>query len=191
MPFVAVTTLAARRPGATAAAVAALVSIVAATPQVTALASSGSSHRSHSGSHSGGHHSGSSAAPVPSGPPNLLTSADGTLHTAVGVYADCTGQTPLTTTESAVDTCIRGRTYFVGHNPGVFTPLMHMVVGSLITWYDGRGVAHRYRIVAVRDGAGGAGATPLAITTRHVDAQFQTCAVANGSVDRVLDAVNG
>jgi hypothetical protein len=124
---------------------------------------------------------------VPGGPTDLLTSADGTLHTAVGVYTDCTGAAPVPTGMAAVDTCVRGRTYFVGHNQGVFTPLMHMGVGSLLTWYDAGGAVHRYRVVAVRDTAGGA--RPLTTTTRRVDAQFQTCAVANGSVDRILDAV--
>jgi hypothetical protein len=188
MTLVSVTTACARRPGATAAVVAAVVSLAAAAPSISAQASSGSSHRSHSGDHHGsGSGSGSSPAPAPGGPTNLLTSADGTLHTAVGVYTDCTGASPLTTTSAAVDTCIGGRTYFVGHNPGVFTPLMHMGVGSLITWYDGRGVAHPYRVVAVRDATGGA--QPLTTATRRVDAQFQTCAVSNGSVDRILDAV--
>src|SRR5207237_1096317 len=81
---------------------------------------------------------------------------------------------------AAVDTCVRGRTYFVGHNQGVFTPLMHMGPGSLITWYDARGAVHRYRVVAVRDAAGGA--HPLTTSSHRVDAQFQTCALANGSV---------
>jgi hypothetical protein len=43
-------------------------------------------------------------------------------------------------------------------------------------------------VVAVRDTAGGA--RPLTTSSRRVDAQFQTCAVADGSVDRILDAVN-
>jgi hypothetical protein len=64
---------------------------------------------------------------------------------------------------------------------------MHMGVGSLLTWYDAAGAVHRYRVVAVRDTPGGA--RPLTTATRRVDAQFQTCAVADGSVDRILDAV--
>jgi len=183
MTFVALTTAPAARPGVLAAAIATVVSLAAVAPYVSAVASSGSSH--HHGGSSG--HGASAPAPAPGGPTNLLTSADGTLHTGVGVYSDCTGAAPVPADIAAVDTCIRGRTYFVGHNQGVFTPLMHMGVGSLLTWYDAGGAVHRYRVVAVRDTAGGA--RPLTTTTRRVDAQFQTCAVANGSVDRILDAV--
>jgi hypothetical protein len=185
MTFVSVTTTCARRRGATAGALAALVSAAALAPCVTAVASGGSSHhRSHASTRSSGH---GSPAPAPGGARNLLTSADGTLNTAVGVYSDCSGATAVPTGMAAVDTCIRGRTYFVGHNQGVFTPLMHMGVGSILTWYDARGAVHRYRVVAVRDTP--AGARPLTTTAHRVAAQFQTCAVTNGSVDRILDAV--
>lgn len=183
MTFVRVTTACARRRGVIAVALAILGPLAALAPWIPAAARSGSSHHSSSGH--GGHST--APAPAPGGPRNLLTSADGTLNTAVGVYSDCTGAAPVPTDMAAVDTCIRGRTYFVGHNQGVFTPLMHMGPGSLLTWYDARGVVHRYRVVAVRDTAGGA--RPLTTTTRRVDAQFQTCAVADGSVDRILDAV--
>jgi hypothetical protein len=184
MTLVSVTTICARRRGVLAGALAALVSAAALAPCVSAVASAGSSHRSHAASGSSAH---GSPAPAPGGPRNLLTSADGTLNTAVGVYSDCSGATAVPTDMAAVDTCVRGRTYFVGHNQGVFTPLMHMDVGSVITWYDGRGAVHHYRVVAVRDAAGGA--HPLTTTTHRVAAQFQTCAVADGSVDRILDAV--
>ena len=160
-----------------------------------AIALASSSHGSHSGSHgsSQGHSRGSGGSGdhgtsgAPGGPRNLLTSADGTLNTAVGVYTDCSGASPVPATMAAVDTCIRGRTYFVGHNQGVFTPLMHMTVGSVLTWYDSHGGVHRYRVVAVRDAAGGA--RPLITSSHRVAAQFQTCALSDGSVDRILDAV--
>jgi hypothetical protein len=184
MTLVSVTTICARRRGVLAGALAALVSAAALAPCVSAVASAGSSHRSHAASGSSGH---GSPAPAPGGARNLLTSADGTLNTAVGVYSDCSGATAVPTDRAAVDTCVRGRTYFVGHNEGVFTPLMHMDVGSVLTWYDSRGVVHRYRVVAVRDTAGGA--RPLTTTTHRVAAQFQTCAVSDGSVVRILDAV--
>jgi hypothetical protein len=187
MTFVTVTTACARRRGVIAAALAALGPMAALAPGIPAAAGSGSSHTSHA-SRSGGHGSGAAPAPAPGGPVNLLTSADGTLHTPVGVYTDCTGVAPVPAGMAAVDTCIHGRTYFVGHNQGVFTPLMHMGPGSLITWYNSRGAVHRFRVVAVRDTAGGA--RPLTTSSRRVDAQFQTCAVADGSVDRILDAVN-
>lgn len=129
--------------------------------------------------------------PAPAAPPppprSRLHSDDGRLDTGVGVYSDCSGNTALTHAEAAVDTCITGRTYFVGHNPGVFTPLMSESVGSLITWWDGAGNAHRLRVVAVRNWVRADGVPPKA--SADVVAQFQTCTVADGSRDVILDAV--
>ena len=119
---------------------------------------------------------------------NLLLSADGTLDTSVGVYNDCAGTTELTHSASAIDTCIAGATYFVGHNAGVFTPLMDMGVGSLITYYDGDGTAHLWRVVSARPDWLRADGIP-AVTESDVVAQFQTCAVPDGTIDRILDVV--
>jgi hypothetical protein len=130
-------------------------------------------------------------APAPAAPAmlrNLVTSGDGTLHTGVGVYGDCTGQTPLTHAESAIDSCIPGPLYFVGHNVGVFTPLMHMGVGATITYYDGSGTGHAWRVVSVRSAWHSADGVP-SVTQGDVVAQFQTCVVPDGSVDRILDVV--
>jgi len=118
---------------------------------------------------------------------NFLLSADGTLHTGVGLYTDCSGNTPLPGGQAAIDTCTSRVTYFVGHNVGVFTPLMHMGVGAMITWWDSNGTAHPLRVVSVRNWSHGPGfPTPA---RSDVIAQFQTCITADGSLDRVLDAV--
>jgi hypothetical protein len=130
------------------------------------------------------------AAPPPPPPPaprSRLVSADGRLDTGVGVYSDCSGATALSHAYAAIDTCVGGRTYFVGHNPGVFTPLMSETVGSVITWWDGGGTAHRLRVVARRDWMRADGAPP--VVSGAVVAQFQTCVVADGSEDLILDAV--
>jgi hypothetical protein len=134
-------------------------------------------------------------APVDTPPPaprlrNLLVSDDGSLRTAVGTYSDCSGHTPLTHAIAAIDTCVAGPTYFVGHNYGVFTPLMSMSVGDIITWYDRNGVAHRMRIVSIRDGYASANGAPRP-TQRDVVAQFQTCEPysPNGDYDRIIDTV--
>lgn len=133
-------------------------------------------------------------APTPPPPPapvvlrDRLTSGDGSLDTAVGVYGDCSGRTELTHVMAAVDTCIPGPQYFVGHNVGVFTPLMHMGVGAIITYYDGGAAAHAWRVVSVRADWRSANGVPPA-TGSDVVAQFQTCVVADGSVDRILDVV--
>ena len=83
-----------------------------------------------------------------------------------------TGQAALTHTSVAIDTCVPRDTYFVGHNPGLFTPLVSDQPGAVLTYYDGSGTAHRYVIqgsvdVVLADGA----PTPPAGTV----AQFQTC----------------
>jgi hypothetical protein len=105
----------------------------------------------------------------------------------VGIYSDCSGQTPLTHASAAIDTCISGRTYFVGHNPGVFTPMLSESVGSIITWWDGAAHAHVLRIVAVRSWMRSDGVPPP--VSGAVTAQFQTCAVYDGSKDWIYDAV--
>jgi hypothetical protein len=131
-----------------------------------------------------------SALANPNAPHNLLLSADGNLDTTVTTYSDCTGATELTHSAAAIDTCVSGRTYFVGHNAGVFTPLLDLGVGDIITYYDSDGAAHRLRIVDVRDNWLRAnGVPPLA--NGDVVAQFQTCETAypDGSHDRILDAV--
>lgn len=127
---------------------------------------------------------------LPAGPANTLLSGDGTLDTTVTPYADCTGATELTHSTAAIDTCVSGRIYFVGHNAGVFTPLLDLGVGSVITWYDNGGAAHVLRVVSVRDNwLRDDGVPPL--TNGRVVAQFQTCETAypDGSHDRILDAV--
>jgi hypothetical protein len=124
-------------------------------------------------------------APAPVSYRNRLTSGDGSLNTGVGYYSDCTGGSALPSSYAAIDTCIGGRTYFVGHNPGVFTPLMHMGVGSIITWYDGNGNAHAFRVIAVRTWYRSNGVPPA---VGGAVAQFQTCITSDGTVDRILDA---
>jgi hypothetical protein len=118
---------------------------------------------------------------------NVLHSADGKLYTGVGIYSDCTGATALTHSSAAIDTCVTQDTYFVGHNPGVFTPLLSESVGSLITWWDGNAQAHVLRIVAVRSWLRANGVPPK--VSGDVVAQFQTCEVSDGSRDWIYDVV--
>jgi hypothetical protein len=73
-----------------------------------------------------------SPAPAPALPRNRLESDDGSLSASVGIYSDCFGTTPLRHAIAAVDTCVPGRTYFIGHNPGVFTPLLQLIMGPEI-----------------------------------------------------------
>jgi hypothetical protein len=130
-------------------------------------------------------------APAPAeparGPRDRLVSADGTLNVAVGVYADCSGTSPIDASRADVDTCFVDRTYFVGHSPGAFSPLLQMGAGALLTWYDHAGVPHPLRVVSRRDLPR---STPsLQLSQPDVVAEFQTCLTADGSLDRILDAV--
>jgi hypothetical protein len=130
-------------------------------------------------------------APAPTAPPppprSRLVSDDGRLDTGVGVYSDCSGATAVSHAYAQIDTCVGGRTYFVGHNPGVFTPLLSETVGSVITWWDGGGTAHRLRVVARRDWMRADGVPPM--VSGAVVAQLQTCLVTDGSEDLILDVV--
>lgn len=120
-------------------------------------------------------------------PRNLLETADRSLSTWVGTYGDCSGKSALTHASAAVDTCITGLYYFIGHNPGVFTPLMSVGVGSIIEYYDGAGHHHRLQVIAERTWLRKDGVPPPAEAGEA--AQFQTCVTPDGSVDRILDAV--
>jgi hypothetical protein len=105
----------------------------------------------------------------------------------VGTYSDCSGSTAVSRSIAQIDTCIGGRLYFLGHNPGVFTPLLAESVGSVVTWWDGNGAAHRLQIVARRPWVRADGVPPP--VSGAVSAQFQTCTVSDGSRDLILDAV--
>lgn len=117
-----------------------------------------------------------------------LVTADGTINTSVGSYTDCTGTAPIDSDRADLDPCFPGRSYFVGHNPGVFAPLMRMTPGSLISWYDAKGTEHRLRIVYVRDFL--RNSAVLQPSSPDVVAQFQTCVTLDGKLDRILDAVD-
>lgn len=116
-----------------------------------------------------------------------LVSADGRLDVAVGIYADCTGNSPIDSDRADLAPCFLGRLYFVGHSPGVFSPLVTLGPGTVVTWYDPRGNALRPRIVATRQFK--RNSAPLGLSQPDVVAQFQTCLKADGSLDRILDAV--
>jgi hypothetical protein len=78
------------------------------------------------------------------------------------------------------------RTYFVGHTPGVFSALAHMGVGSVITYWDGRGVAHPLAIAGRRSWRRADGRPPL---VGGATTQFQTCETSDRSIDLILTTV--
>jgi hypothetical protein len=121
------------------------------------------------------------------GPKNRLRIADGSLDLPVGVYTDCSGMAPVSYEGAAIDSCLGGRLYFIGHNPGPFAPLRDLGVGSTIVYYDGSGMPHGLRIVATRTWSRWWGSPPLA--SGDVVAQFQTCITLDANWDEILDAV--
>ena len=108
------------------------------------------------------------------------------VDTAVTNYADCSGQASVPRSTAAIDRCApSGLVYFLGHNPGVFSPLMSATVGQQITWFDSSGAPHQLKIISVRNVSRFDG---FPSPTAGAAAEFQTCATSDGSIDRILDA---
>ena len=136
--------------------------------------------------------------PVTSAPPALsprpvritdwLRSEDGRLSVPVGFYDDATGQAPVPRDRAVLDLAMRQVPYyFDGHNPGLFTALLAESPGAVLDYWDHRGRLHRFRIAAIRTWRRSAGEPPP--LSPRVEAQFQTCRTADGSVDWIYDAV--
>ena len=116
-----------------------------------------------------------------------LRSDDGSLDVGVGLYGDCSRRTAVTFDGAQIDGCIGGRTYFIGHNPGPFSPLLHLQAGDRLTYFDGQGQSHRYQIIGTRSWNRYWGPPPF--LRSDVSAQFQTCLTLDAVWDEILDAV--
>jgi|GEM_PF-6097700 len=125
-------------------------------------------------------------APAPASGPlftDYLWSPDTNLSVHVGLYGDCTGRTPLTHAEVAIDSCVAGEgPYFVGHGlPGLFAGLLNLRVGDSIYSYDAQGRLTVYTVYSL-----------LTLPWNQVGyvpgsaATFQTCINATGLVDRLV-----
>jgi hypothetical protein len=126
------------------------------------------------------------AAPV--NPSNHVSLEGGGLDLPVGVYDDCTRASEVGHDGAYVDACIpRPLAYFIGHNPGPFTPMAGVGVGQVVDYYDGAGHLHRLQVVSARTWNRFWGAPPL--SQADVVAQFQTCLTLDAVWDRILDAV--
>ena len=114
-----------------------------------------------------------SATPEPQR--DLLTGPHG-LNTSVGpAYTDCTGTSAVARSSAYIDTCHTTAVLFIGHNHGVFTPLLSFVVGDVINWYDSTGIRHQLRIIAVRDVSSAVFRPRWArMSSRHVGLQRRT-----------------
>lgn len=100
-------------------------------------------------------------------------------------YTDCTGTSEVALASAQLYPCHTTGVLFIGHNQGVFTPLLSFVVGDVINWSDGAGGLHHLRIVAVRDVSSSVWPAVLGAY------EFQTCLypMLNSPMNRYLDAV--
>ena len=92
--------------------------------------------------------------------------------------------------EAVIDTCVSGRLYLLGHNPGVFSGAFSLGAGSTLTYDDSNGVVHHYRVVGVRTIDTQRSVFPPARVEPDVSLQLQTCVNISGSVVRLIDAVS-
>ena len=113
----------------------------------------------------------------------------GGVDASVTWYTDCSGNSAVPRNSVAIDTCDTAVTYFVGHNPGLFTPLMSDGAGTHLTYYNGNGTATGYVIEGYWDitRAGATFPSPPAGTI----AEFQTCVDPSATVVRVFYADAG
>jgi hypothetical protein len=121
------------------------------------------------------------APPVPTGPrQNWVEVPSVGVSVAVGIYSDCTGQTPLTRATAARDTCVPATEVFlVGHRPGVFAALPGMPANAAVNYWDDAGVLHAYRIYQVSKIPSAQGGDVM--TNQHPALLMQTCDDPTGS----------
>ncbi len=86
-------------------------------------------------------------------------------------YDDCTGRVPLTHAAAAIDTCVKDEMYFLGHNPGVFTPALDLRVGDEVDYIESNGAQHHFVVDSIFV------AVPPLRPPRpdYISAQMQTC----------------
>jgi hypothetical protein len=124
-------------------------------------------------------------------PVDVLVSADGRLRVPVEPYADCSGRTQLSYHTAYIDVC-GSVPYFGAHDVDwLFAPLLTMSWDSTLTYYDGQGAPHRYRLVASHLVPIRSGRANLPPPVPGSAAQFGTCTDATGKTLHVFDAVAG
>lgn len=100
--------------------------------------------------------------------------------------ADCSGATPLTRTAAARDVCTPPAvTALIGHNPGVFTPLLRTHPGDSVVYEPASGGSQRF---SIQDPSG---LSPQQAAVITQDSSFRhlvllTCAVPDGSAYRTF-----
>jgi len=103
------------------------------------------------------------------------------VSTGLADYRDCTGGSGLDRNVAARDWCAADAVvYLVGHNQGVFTPLLHLRAGDLARYWDASGVAVTYRIDHI-DQVDYTATSGYMMDGSRPHLTMQTCAVPDGS----------
>ena len=121
----------------------------------------------------------SGPAPTPRPGSRILVPSVG-LQVGVVDYSDCSGDTPMTRVSAVLFGCTPSAvTTFVGHNPGVFTPLLRTQTGDHV-FYQHDGVQDAW-IITARYRVSPQDASTYAEDGSYQHAVFATCAEPDSS----------
>lgn len=117
---------------------------------------------------------------------NWISAPDVNLGVRVGHYTDCSGAAPLTRSEAQTYDCTPADlTVILGHNPGVFTPLVRARVGERVDYWDGSGADRAFSISEIHR-VTKEESYPYVQDGSHTHLVLVTCAVPDGSIDWVI-----
>lgn len=133
--------------------------------------------------------------PAPPPAPAILTVRANTiviprlgLSLPVGWYSDCLGQAAVPRWGAWRWSCAgANNTYIMAHNPGTFTPILHLQVGDVVKYGDPSGQVHTYRVSSTTI-VTNTTLWPLAATDA-LSLTLQTCWTWDGSRDFIVRAV--
>jgi len=129
--------------------------------------------------------------PTPAAPAvktNWISIARLGLSQPVGWYTDCLGQAPVPRWGTWRWNCAgANNTYILGHNPGVFTPILGLRPGDVVQYGDTAGTIRSYRVTMTTI-VTNAQLWPLDATAVP-SLTLQTCWTWDGSRDFIVRAV--
>ena len=129
---------------------------------------------------------------------SYFESADGKIKSAVQVYRDCKSEQAVGKTVER-DVCLEDspqaprpghpKLYLMGHNPGIFKPLLKAKVGDVFNYWDAVGTKFVIEVTGWRDvkGDGKEPLKPLLTVSGETFAQLQFC-IQHDTQTRVIDA---
>ena len=119
---------------------------------------------------------------------NSISIARVGLKQPVGWYTDCLGRAPVSRWGSWRWSCAgANNTYILGHNPGVFTPILGLRPGDIVQYDDAGGIMHTYRVTMTTI-VSNTQLWPLDATAVP-SLTLQTCWTPDGSRDFIVRAV--